>query len=196
MMQAMSAIPRHARYTLDEYRRLEEYSNVKHEFLDGAVYAMGGGTPEHGARAMRIGAALVSQLRGKRCVEYSSDVRIKIAASGLFTYPDVSVVCGAEQRDKVDPHALTNPVVLVEVTSPSTAAYDRGEKLEHYKLLPSVQEVVIVAREEPRIEVWRRAGSGWVCVTARAHETVQLLSVGCVLAADEVFADPLRQASG
>jgi Uma2 family endonuclease len=87
-------------------------------------------------------------------------------------------------------------VVLVEVTSPSTAAYDRGEKLEHYKLLPSVQEVVIVAHEEPRIAVWRRAGSGWVCVTATAHETVQLLSVGRVLAADEVFTDPLRQASG
>lgn len=132
---------------------------MKHEFLDGQVYAMAGGTPEHGAIAMRVGAALLAQLHGKPCNVYSSDVRIRVVETGLDTYPDLSVVCGTEQRDSEDPLALVNPIVLVEVLSPSTEEYDRGEKLEHYKQIPSLQEVVFIDHDNLRIEVVRRRGS-------------------------------------
>src|SRR5262252_2208809 len=127
----------HARYSLEEYLRLEEYSNVKHEFLDGQIYAMAGGTPEHGAMALRIGAQLLQQLTGKRCNIYNSDVRVRVVATGLDTYPDLSVVWGREERDLDDRLSLINPVVLVEVLSPSTEEYDRGEKLEHYRRIPT-----------------------------------------------------------
>lgn len=104
----MGRATRHAVYTLEEYLHLEEHSNVKHEFLDGQMFAMAGGTPEHGAIAMRIAASLGAQLRGKPCNVYSSDVRVRVAATGLDTYPDLSVVCGRAERDREDPNALTN----------------------------------------------------------------------------------------
>src|SRR5262245_37551776 len=94
------------RYSIAEYLRLATYSNVKHEYLDGKNYAMAGGTIEHGAMAMRLGASLMAQLGGRRCAVFNSDVRVRVAASGLDTYPDLSVVCGQVERDPEDQNAL------------------------------------------------------------------------------------------
>jgi len=135
---------------------------------------------------------LLTQLRGRRCNVYSSDVRVRVIASGLFTYPDTTVVCGEEERDRADQNALTNPIVIVEVPSPGTEAYDRGDKLEHYKLMTTLQEVVLVGHDAPRIDVWRRNGPAWVCLTSSAGEVARLSSIGCTLAVDELFVDPLR----
>jgi Uma2 family endonuclease len=183
----------HTRYTLEEYLRLEEYANVKHEYLDGQIYAMAGGTPEHGAMAVRIGAALLGQLRGRRCNVYSSDVRVRVEATGLDTYPDLSVVCGREERDVHDRNALTNPIVLVEILSPGTEEYDRGEKLDHYKRLPSLREVVLVAHDRPRIEVWRRpdAPDQWTLLEFGPGETAHLESIDCDLDLNDLFRDPM-----
>lgn len=187
----MSAATR-PRYTIQEYVRIEDYANLKHEYLDGQVWAMAGGTPEHARIASALNALLVVQLRGRKCAVYSSDARVRVVATGLDTYPDLTVVCGSEERDVGDALALTNPIVLVEVTSDSSEAYDRGEKLEHYKQIPTVRELVVVAHREWCLEVFRRSDDGtWISAElARVGGVVKLTSIGCEIAVDEVYRDP------
>lgn len=188
-----SSVP-HRKYTLEEYLQLERYSNVRHEYLDGQVYAMAGGTPEHGSRAANVIRMLSSQLLSKRCRVHTSDVRIRVQATGLDTYPDVSVVCGRAERDAKDQDAIINPVVLVEVTSPSTEEYDREEKLEHYKKIPALREVVFVAHDALRVDVVRRQeDGGWATLSAGAGGLLSLDSIGCDLQVDEVYRDPLAE---
>ncbi|MEE8409014.1 MAG: Uma2 family endonuclease [Myxococcota bacterium] len=188
----MTAFSHQSHYTIDEYLRLEKFANVKHEYFAGQIFAMAGGTPEHGAMAMRIAISLGAQLAGRPCNVYPSDVRIRIVATGLDTYPDVSVVCGAEARDTEDNNALTNPIVIVEVLSPSTEAYDRGDKLEHYKQITSLRDVVLVSHEQRRVDVWRREEmGGWTTATARAGETLTLRSIDCTLDVDTIYTNPL-----
>ena len=185
----MSAVA-HSRYSIAEYVDLEEHANVKHEFLDGTVWAMAGGTPEHAAIASAVIAALSSQLRERRCRVYTSDARVRVVASGLDTYPDVTVVCGHAEFDVEDKNALTNPVVLVEITSSGTEAYDRGEKLEHYKRIASLREVVVISHRERRIEVHRCGPTGeWATVDAQGQ--IELASIGASLDVEEVYRDPL-----
>jgi Uma2 family endonuclease len=176
------------RYSLDECLRLEEHANVKHEYLDGAIYAVAGGTPERAALASAIIAALSVQLRDRPSRVYTSDARVRVAATGLDTYPDVTVVCGGEQRDRDDELAIANPVVLVEVTSDRREAYDRGSKLEHFKRIPSLREIVIVSHREPRLTIHRRDGEGWSCV--ESADGMELSSIGCALDAKEIYRDP------
>ncbi len=185
----MTVEVRHALYSLQDYLGLEEYANVKHEYLDGVIHAMAGGSPEHGAIAVRIGAALVPQLRGRGCTVYSSDVRVRVAATGLSTYPDLSVACGERRVDPLDPQALVDPVVLVEVLSPSTEAYDRGEKLRHYQRIPSLHEVLLVAHDRREVEVWRRSERGWARETVGAGGVVDLRSTGCRLEVEALYRD-------
>jgi len=149
---------------------------------------MAGSTPEHGALAVRTGAALLAQLRGKRCAVYNSDVRIRVTSTGLDTYPDGSVVCGTVDRDVQDHNALTNPVVLIEVTS------DRGEKLDGYKSIASVREVVFVSHREVLVEVVERCETGeWVTRSARRGETIELRSIVCTLDVNELYRDPFAE---
>jgi Uma2 family endonuclease len=181
----------HRRYTIQEFVRLEEYSNVRHEFLDGQIYAMAGGTPEHGTWAANVIGLLTACLRGRPCRVQTSDVRIRVKATGLDTYPDVSVVCGHAERDVEDRDAIVNPILLVEVLSPSTEEYDRGEKLGHYKVVESLREVVFVNHDERRVEVHRRDGGRWTVSRGSRGESVRLESIGCELPVDEVYRDPL-----
>jgi Uma2 family endonuclease len=174
------------RYPFAEYVRFERTSNVKHEYLEGHIYAMAGGTPEHAALAAAVSGILFAQLRGKACRPYSSDLRVR--AGKLVTYPDVSIICGPVMGDPEDPNTALNPIVVVEVTSPTTEAYDRGEKLEHYKTVDTLQNIVFVAHAERRLEVWRRAGGAWHKAEARSGEEVSLPAVGCTLAVDAVYA--------
>lgn len=175
--------------------RLEQYANLRHEYLDGHIWAMAGGTPEHARIASRINAALVTQLRDRPCAVYSSDARVRVKATGLDTYPDVTVVCGGEQRDAGDPLALTNPVALVEVTSDSSEPYDRGEKFDHYKQMTSLREFVVVSHREISVEVFRRGDDGtWRRVEhGRAGGRVSLESIGCQLDVDDVYRDPFAK---
>ncbi|GAC1352100.1 MAG: Uma2 family endonuclease [Polyangiales bacterium] len=177
------------RFTVEEYVRLEDHANVKHEYFDGQIFAMAGGTPEHAAMASAIIIALGAQLRGRPCRVYTSDVRVRVIATGLNTYPDVTVVCGHEEHDVEDKNALTNPVVLVEITSDSSEKYDRGDKLESYKRIPSLEEVVLVSHRERKIAVYRRA-QGWLHdeVTTGA---IELSSIRCSLDVEELFRNPL-----
>ncbi|MBL8918184.1 MAG: Uma2 family endonuclease [Myxococcaceae bacterium] len=181
------------RIAFDEYVRMEAMSPLRHEWLDGAVWAMAGGTPDHAAIAVNVTTQLATQLRGKRCRVFGADLRVRVRATGLGTYPDASVVCGALQYDPDDVSKTTavNPKVIVEVLSPSTEDYDRGEKLEHYKKLPTLEEIVLVAHDERRIEVWRREGRRW-----RRHDftagVAELHSLKCELSVAEVYRNPLE----
>ncbi len=185
-------VPARQRFEFDEYLLLEERSTVKHEFLGGHVWAMAGGTPEHGAIAANVIALLANRLLGKSCRVYTSDVRVRVKATGLATYPDVTVVCGQEQADPEDPKGATliNPQVLVEVLSPSTEDYDRGEKLSHYKQVPSLREIVLVAQEERRIELWRREVDYWALTVARGDEVALIASLDCPLPLADVYRNP------
>jgi Uma2 family endonuclease len=178
-----------------EYLALEEKSPMKHEWLDGVVYAMSGGTPDHAGLAAAIVGELRNQLRGKRCRVYTSDLKVRVLATGLSTYADVSVICGELEVDPSDKNAATNPVVLVEVLSDSTEAYDRGEKFGHYRRIPSLAEYVLVSQRSPKIEVFRKNEEGkWVLAEeASAGEVAPLLRIGCALSVDEVYADPMRE---
>lgn len=188
----MSSTAAHAKYSIREFVLLEEYSNVRHEYLDGQVYAMAGGTPEHGAYAANVIGLLTAQLRDRPCRVHTSDVRVRVPATGLDTYPDVSVVCGQVERDAEDRNAVTNPVVLVEILSPATEEYDRGEKLEHYKRLPSLRAIVYVAHDAERIDVVARTDGGtWTTESAKSPGSVRLDAIGCVLSVAEVFRNPL-----
>ena len=187
----MSTTARRLHYTYAEYLRLEADSPIKHEYLNGEIYAMAGGTPDHAALA----AAIIGLLRGQLpagCRAYTSDLRVRIPTTGLSTYPDAGVVCGPTQRAGDDRLAVVNPVLLVEVTSPSTEDYDRGEKLRQYQLLPSLREVLLVSHTEPLLTLHRREGESWRLLSAGRGETVTIDSIGGRIAVDEVYRDGLE----
>jgi len=178
-----------------EYTAAEEKSETKHEWLNGEVFAMAGGTPEHAGLAASLIRELGSALRGRPCRVFSADLRVKVQATGLATYPDASVVCSKLETAGDDPHAVVNPVVLVEVLSDSSEAYDRGQKFAHYRRIPSLREYVLVSQHEPRIEVQRLNEAGrWELHEAGAGESVELASIGCRLSVDDVYRDPLAVA--
>jgi Uma2 family endonuclease len=182
------------RVSYADYLALEQKSVTKHEWLDGVIYDMAGGTPDHAGLALAVGGELRAQLRGKPCRAFSADLKIRVLATGLATYPDVSVVCGQLETDPEDANAATNPKLLVEVLSDSTEGYDRGEKFSHYRRIPSLLEYVLVSQRQPHIEVFRKneAGKWELAEEGRSGDTVPLTSVGCVLSVDDVYADPLR----
>jgi len=165
---------------------LETLSPIRHEYFDGEIYAMAGGTPEHAALVFRVLLVIGSQLPGG-CQGFTSDLRVR-TATGLTTYPDGTIVCGDLQRALEDRIAVTNPVVLIEVTSKSTEDYDRGVKLLHYQSIASLKEVVIVSHRERRISIHRRdATGGWISLDAVIGESVTLESIGATVSVDDVY---------
>ena len=178
----------HHQHTFKDYLELEEVARVRHEFYAGEIYAMAGGTPEHAAMAAAITGLLANQLATTPCRVYSFDLRVRVLATGLATYPDVTVVCGPSQRDPDSATHVTNPKLLVEVLSPSTAEYDRGEKLQHYQQMPALEAVVLVNHDTPRIDLWTRAAGGWHSRQFTSGALVPLDAIGCTLAVDAVYA--------
>ena len=147
---------------------------------------MAGGTPEHGALAARIARLLESSLPG--CTPFTSDVRVHLEAEQMTTYPDVSFVCGPIRRSTIDTDAIVNPTVLVEVTSKTTEAYDRGDKLAAYQSLGSLRAVLFVSHREPRITLVQRDGDGWSTTDFMAGQRLKLREPAAELAVDDVYA--------
>lgn len=171
-----------------EYLSLEEASEIRHEWLDGQVVAMAGGSVRHALLASNAAFALRKALAGRPCRVFASDLRARVQATGLGTYPDLSVVCGRVETDPEDDHALVNPVVLVEVLSPSTARYDRTEKFDHYKQIPSLQEYLMLAQDTPRALRYRRLPEGgWRYDELGAGDSVELSSLGVARSVDELY---------
>jgi len=157
--------------TEDEYLALEDAADEKHEFINGEIIAMAGGTLRHAALILNVGAELKRALSRRPCLVLSGDARVNVDATGMYTYPDLSIVCGLVERAPKSRTTLANPMVLVEVLSPSTEAYDRGAKFAHYRHLPSLQAYVLVAQDAPRIEVYQRvADGGWLLKEAETGE--------------------------
>jgi Uma2 family endonuclease len=147
-------------YSYEEYLHALDDSGIKLEYWAGVIYALAGGTPEHGALAAKVISLLDAKLPAG-CRPLSSDVKIRIPRVDIAVFPDASVVCGKLQRAPDDELAVVNPGLIVEVTSPSTAEHDRGEKLEQYKLIKSVQAVWLVSHASARVTVVERQGKTW-----------------------------------
>ncbi len=173
----------------DDYLALERDTDHRYEWFDGHVYAMAGGTPVHGnLSAMMIGELLRLALPCG-CRVYSSDVKIRVSKTGLATYPDVSVVCGPTERDPHDKNAIANPSILVEVLSDATEAYDRGEKFDQYRRLPSLRDYVLVSQHRQLVEVFSRdAQNRWVLMTAGPGESLPLTAIEGSIEVDRVYA--------
>jgi Uma2 family endonuclease len=177
----MARRPARHRYSYQEYLAYERDSGMKHEYDDGEIFAMAGGSRRHNALASRVSGALESS-RAPGGIAFQSDQRIRILATGKATYPDVSMVCGPIEGDPADPNGatITNPTLIIEVLSPSTEQDDRGDKWQHYQLIPSLQEYVLVSQSHPRVERYRRLASGGWEYHDATESTVQLQS-GAVL---------------
>ncbi len=180
--------------TYADYVALERAGQLKHEYVNGLVYAMAGGTPEHARLAQAIGAELRVALRGKPCAPFSSDLRVRVAATGRTTYPDVTVVCGALQHADDDADAVTNPALIVEVLSDTTENADRGDKWAHYQRIASLREYVLVSQNQQRIEVFSRDGSQPDLWHYRDHgpgARITLAGLDVVIELDAVYESPL-----
>ena len=162
----MSAVPKPKMLTVAEYLAIEREAAFKSEFYDGEMLAMAGASPPHNIIKDNVIGELHSQLKGGPCRSYSSDQRVKVTPTGLYTYPDIVLVCGLPQYDPADPNTLTNPQVILEVLSPETAEYDRGTKFRHYQQLASVQEVVFISQDAMKVERFvRQPGESWLLTT-------------------------------
>lgn len=177
---------RRLHHSYEDYLSLLEASGVKLEYCDGEIYAMARGTLVHADLAASITRLLGNALL-KRCRVFSSDMKVRVEATDLSTFPDVSVVCGDRCVAAIDRNAVTNPSILVEVTSNSTEDYDRGEKLSHYKQLPSLRALIFVSHRRPQVTLVQRDGDGWTQLEFRAGDSVRLGDPACEFGVDELY---------
>jgi Uma2 family endonuclease len=173
-----------------EYLALERRAEFKSEFFEGDTFAMAGGTRWHSLIATNLARESGNKLKGRPCVPYNADLRVKVEATGLLTYPDLSVVCGPQRFLDAEVDTLLNPTLIAEVLSDSTEAYDRGKKFEHYRQMPSLKEYLLVSQKDPRIEQFiRQEGGQWLWREATClNATLELPALGITLALSEVFA--------
>lgn len=187
----VSSEARAPRMTYAEYCAFEREAAVKHEYLRGEVFAMAGGTIEHGRLAGRLIHLLIRELEDRPCRVLTSDVRVHIDATDLDTYPDASVVRGVVQTADADTHAIVNPILLVEVLSDSTEAYDRGQKASHYRRIPTLAAYLLVSQHEPRLELQVHQADGrWTLIEVGAGGRLEIEPLGIGLDVDEVYREP------
>lgn len=192
----MPAAAESRRMSYADYCERERSATTKHEYFRGEAFAMTGRTPQHSALAARVTALLTRELAGRPCRVFNSDLRVRIEATDLATYPDVSVVCDRLESAPHDELAIVNPSLLVEVLSDSTEGYDRGQKAAHYRRIPSLRAYLLVSQHEPRLELQvRRDDGSWLLREAEAGQRLIIEPLGITLAVDEVYEDPLA-ASG
>ncbi len=172
-----------------EYLELERKAETKSEYFEGEMFAMAGASRRHGLIVVNVAAELRRQLKGRPCEAYVSDMRLRVSPSGLYTYPDVVAVCGEAEFADDQKDTLLNPNLIVEVLSDSTRDYDRGEKFQHYRSLPSLREYLTIAQDALHVEHWtRQPEDRWLLTEfGDLGKSVQLDSVGCVLSLAEVY---------
>lgn len=177
--------------TPEAYLASERASEEKHEYYQGEMFAMGGASFEHVGIVANLVASLHRQLQGRPCRVFSSDLRVKVSRTGLYTYPDVGVVCDQPQFDDEQDDTLLNPRVIIEVLSPSTENYDRGKKFAHYRKVECLAEYLLIAQDQPRIELYvRQANNDWLLHEAtELDQTIRLPSIECDLKLSDVYAN-------
>jgi Uma2 family endonuclease len=184
----IAALEHSPRFTPTEYLAWEDQQALRHEYVDGEIYVMTGGTVNHGEIAMTFGFALKGHLRGGGCRVLSSDVKVEVAGSNSFFYPDISVTC--DEKDRTAAQFISYPCLIIEVLSPSTRTYDRGDKFKLYQKLSSLQEYVLVSSTEMELDVFRRIGRNkWELTTYKQGEVVTLTSINFTFAIEQVYED-------
>jgi Uma2 family endonuclease len=170
--------------TVNEWRELERRSKIKHEYMNGQVYAMAGGSLDHSFVAVNVVALLNRALRGRSCRAYNSDAAARLSPT-CFTYPDATVTCDEQDRGQIT--EIRTPRVIVEVLSDSTEARDRGVKFEYYRACPSVQEYALVSTRRQLVEVYRRTQEGWMLFVYGPGDVVEFSSIDVQLAVAAIY---------
>lgn len=177
------------RMTAEEYLAFERTSDEKHEFADGAIFAMSGGTYEHSIISQAFGSVLRTALLGRKCSVPNSDMKIQIPSTDKLVYPDAAVVCGRPEFKDDKRDVLLNPKIIVEVLSPSTEAYDRGDKFTNYRTIASLMHYIIAAQDKPFVEVYTREEDGsWRLREYGPGTQIKLSAVDCSLDVDQIYA--------
>jgi Uma2 family endonuclease len=183
----VSSAPSH-HLTAEEYLEIERKAPTKSELIHGRMYAMAGASRAHTKLVANIVRSLGNQLAGKDCDVYPQDLRLKVSETGMYTYPDLAVVCGEARFEDKNGDTLLNPAVIVEVLSDSTEAYDRGAKFLHYQRLPSLKAYVLVSQSEPRLECYTRSEHDWSYSQAHGVDSrLSLPAISCDLKLAEVY---------
>jgi Uma2 family endonuclease len=178
--------PRH--YTAEEYLALERQAPYKSEYVAGQIVAMSGASRAHSLITGNLFRVLSGQLLDRPCEAHASDLRVKVSARGLYTYPDIVVVCGDAQFEDAAVDTLLNPTLIVEVLSPSTEAYDRGAKFGYYRQAPSLREYVLIAQDRMLVEQYVRADAGWLLTeTSDPAARVEFPAIGCAAPLSEIY---------
>jgi len=184
------SIQRKPQFTPEEYLKLERTSEQKHEYLRGEIVAMGGASARHVLIVGNVAGEFRNQLRDRTCTVYSADLRVSVRPDGLYTYPDVIVVCGDPQFIDAELDTLTNPALIVEVLSQTTKNYDRGEKFEQYRQILSFGEYLLLAQDKVHVERYLRRNDGsWILTeTNDPGAVIELASINCRLSVTEIYA--------
>jgi len=182
------AVQPKTQYTLEEYIELERSTREKHEFFRGEIFDMGGASAVHNLIVANVIGEMRQYFRRKPCQVYPSDLRVKVSPTGLYTYPDVVVVCGQPQFEQPG-ETLLNPTLLVEVLSESSEAYDRGKKSEQYRTLLSLTDYLLIAQDRVLVEHYsRQPEERWLLHAAnRLEDTMAIASLGCELPLSEIY---------
>lgn len=175
----------------EEYLAIEREAETRSEYLDGEMFAMSGASLRHNTLSLNVAVELRSRLKGRGCQVFSSDLRVRIEATDLFTYPDVVVVCGKPELADAALDTLLNPKLIVEVLSATTEAYDRGLKFDHYRLVPSLTDYVLVAQDRIHVDHFSRQPDGrWLLSAASELEArVELASLGLAVSLARIYED-------
>jgi Uma2 family endonuclease len=176
-------------YTPQEYLTIERTSQQKSEYFNGEIYAMGGASERHNLIVGNVFASLHAQMRGKPCKVYSSDMRVKISETGLYTYPDVVALCSEAKFDDEQQDTLLNPQAIIEVLSKSTEGYDRGEKFAHYRRIESLLEYVLISQDKTCVEYYMRQPDNHWLMSELSQPQMQLdlLSIQCTLLIADIY---------
>jgi len=174
------------RFTPDEYFAWEATQLEKHEYIDGEVYAMSGGSVNHGRIAIRFTALFDAHLDGSGCITGNSDIKVNIVETQNYTYPDASVTC--DDRDKTTTQYITYPCLIVEVLSDSTEAYDRGSKFRLYRHNPVLQDYLLVSSTQIEIDLYHKNDAGdWIIINYQAGDTIELKSINLCFPIEQVY---------
>ncbi|MCE2399262.1 Uma2 family endonuclease [Candidatus Poribacteria bacterium] len=184
----MSSLSAQTLYTPEEYISLERKATLKSEYLSGEILAMSGASLSHTRITLDIATELNIQLRGQECEVVTNDMRVKTTPIISYFYPDVVVFCGEPEFEDDTLDTLLNPVLIIEVLSPSTEAYDRGEKFEYYKQIASLKEYILVSQDKVHVEHYQLQDTEWKLKTFHElQDTLSLPSTGCKLSLSDIY---------
>ena len=183
------SLQRRPHLTPEEYLAIEREAEYKSEYFAGEIFAMAGASERHVSIVANTMYLLVGQLKGRSCKAYANDMRLKVNPTGLYTYPDIIVVCGDLFFADEHKDTLLNPMVLIEVLSESTEAYDRGKKFAHYRTLASLSDYLLIAQDQVRIEHFvRQPDDRWLFSASDGlDDAVEIASIACELPLADVY---------